>query len=102
MLIAYLMLGGFVAFIVVCLLIAARRGLWLMVEIDQRVHTQHTVVHHHEVAHHHHVHQPGRAEPLPVAHVTGSRPLPRTVLSRAVLPRRTPQHLPAHTTKESQ
>lgn len=109
MYIAFLLLGGFVVFIVACLLIAARRGLWLMVEVDQRVHTERTVVHHRQVAHHHYLHRPdvvdrshAYAEALPAARVVGSGARARTVFSRAVLPCRTPPHLPAHTSKESQ
>lgn len=48
MLLAGLVLGGFLGFVVGCLVIAAGRGLWLKVEIDERVHLDHTttVLHH--------------------------------------------------------
>lgn len=90
-----LLVVGFVLFILACLLIAARRGLWLKVEIDQPAATRpvrhlhqhvhdHEVVHHHyvnvahhQVAHHHYLHP----NPAPAQAARGG------LLARAVLPR---------------
>ncbi|MQA06771.1 MAG: hypothetical protein GEV07_30110 [Streptosporangiales bacterium] len=83
-----LLLVGAVLFVLACLVIAARRGLWLKVEIDQPAETR-TVVHRHvhrhvhyrEVAHHHYLH----TNPAMTA---SARPAMRGgLLARAVLPR---------------
>lgn len=69
MLIAGLLLGGFLGMVTAALVFAMRRGLWLKVEVGERV------------EHHHYLY----ADPMygaPTAHLIEARVLPSAVLPR--------------------
>lgn len=77
MLIAGLLLGVFLGFIAACLVIAAGRGLWLKVEVDERVHLDHTTT----VLHHHYGDADLTVAPAPVPYAVPGRVLRRSATS---------------------